>query len=97
MRVLVIDEWIPYPLDSGKKIRTFKLLTPLARQHEITYLCYANPALEKERLEAVQRAGFRVICVAPTNRFQTPLALAAGTMRHVPERREPQAGNRSTE
>ena len=29
MRMLVIDEWIPLPLESGKKIRTFQLLSPL--------------------------------------------------------------------
>ena len=30
MRVLVTDEWIPLPLESGKKIRTFHLLSPLS-------------------------------------------------------------------
>ena len=42
MRVLVVDEWLPLPMDSGKRIRTFQLLAPLASKHEITYLCYAD-------------------------------------------------------
>jgi len=78
MRVLVIDEWIPLPLQSGKKIRTFHLLAPLARRHEITYLCYADPQTEAERIAQMQEAGFRVVCVPPASRFRTPATLAVG-------------------
>ncbi len=80
MRVLVIDEWVPLPLESGKKIRTFKLLSPLARRHEITYLCYANPAAEREKIARMEDAGFRMVCVPPANRFKSPAALALGLL-----------------
>jgi len=80
MRVLVVDEWLPYPLESGKKIRTFQLLAPLAQRHETTYLCYADQQREAEKLTRMAEAGFNVICVPPTNRFQTRLGLAAGVV-----------------
>ena len=34
LRVLVLDEWIPYPPDSGKRARTWNILRRLARRHE---------------------------------------------------------------
>jgi glycosyltransferase involved in cell wall biosynthesis len=78
MRVLVIDEWVPLPLDSGKKIRTFHLLAPLAKRHEITYLCYADAKRHAENIYEMQAAGFRVLPVKPVKRFCTPITLALG-------------------
>jgi sugar transferase (PEP-CTERM/EpsH1 system associated) len=40
MKILVIDEWFPYPMDSGKKIRTFNLVSNLAKNNDITYICF---------------------------------------------------------
>ena len=40
LRVLVLDEELPWPLDSGKRIRTFNLLSRLASHHEITLLTH---------------------------------------------------------
>jgi glycosyltransferase involved in cell wall biosynthesis len=63
LNVLVLDEEIPYPLDSGKRIRTFNLLERLARQHSITLLCYgegSNPGRA-----ALESAGIRVELVEP--------------------------------
>ncbi len=38
MRVLVVDEAVPYPPDSGKRLRTYNLIGRLARRHRVTYL-----------------------------------------------------------
>ena len=43
LRVAVLDEELPYPLTSGKRIRTFNLLRRLADRHQITMLCHKNP------------------------------------------------------
>jgi sugar transferase (PEP-CTERM/EpsH1 system associated) len=43
MRVLVIDEEFPWPLHSGKRIRTYHLIRELSRRHRITYLAYGHP------------------------------------------------------
>lgn len=42
LRVAVLDEELPYPLTSGKRIRTFNLLARLAERHRITLLCHRN-------------------------------------------------------
>ncbi|WP_165250224.1 glycosyltransferase [Paludisphaera soli] len=53
MRVAIVDEELPYPPDSGKRIRTFQLVRRLALRHRLTYLCHRNadPA-EARRAEA---------------------------------------------
>jgi polysaccharide biosynthesis protein PslH len=40
MKVLVIDEEVPYPLNTGKRIRTWNLLTRLKDEHDITFLSW---------------------------------------------------------
>lgn len=63
LKVLVTDEEIPYPLNSGKRIRTWNLLRHLAHRHEITFLCYGvadNPAKTE-----MENLGIRVLLVSP--------------------------------
>jgi glycosyltransferase involved in cell wall biosynthesis len=50
LHVAIVDEELPYPLNSGKRIRTFQLVSRLARRHRITYLCHRNA----DRQEAAQ-------------------------------------------
>src|SRR5262245_19723635 len=40
--VAVLDEELPYPLTSGKRIRTYNLLRHLAGRYRITYLARRN-------------------------------------------------------
>lgn len=42
MRVLVVDEEVPFPLNTGKRIRTWNLLRRLKDRHEITYLSWGR-------------------------------------------------------
>lgn len=42
LRVVVIDEEVPFPLTSGKRLRTFHLLTRLATRHDILLLAHRN-------------------------------------------------------
>lgn len=42
MNVLIVDEEFPYPLNTGKRIRSYNLLRRLQQKHKITYLCYGN-------------------------------------------------------
>jgi glycosyltransferase involved in cell wall biosynthesis len=54
MRVAIVDEELPYPPNSGKRIRTFQLISRLAERHQITYVCHRNAdAEEVEQAEAV--------------------------------------------
>jgi polysaccharide biosynthesis protein PslH len=47
LRVAVLDEELPFPLTSGKRIRTFNLLSRLADRHRVTVLCHRNPDREE--------------------------------------------------
>lgn len=42
LHVVIIDEELPYPLTSGKRIRSANLVTRLARRHRVTYVCHRN-------------------------------------------------------
>ncbi|MEW5795005.1 MAG: glycosyltransferase family 4 protein [Candidatus Zixiibacteriota bacterium] len=42
MKILIIDEEFPWPLDSGKRIRTFNLVSRLASHHEIRFVAYGD-------------------------------------------------------
>src|SRR5262245_7444367 len=54
MHVVVVDEELPYPPTSGKRIRSMNLVLALARRHQITYLCHRN----MDRKEADEAASF---------------------------------------
>ncbi|MFQ3592592.1 MAG: glycosyltransferase [Gemmataceae bacterium] len=47
--VVIIDEELPYPLLSGKRLRTLGLLSRLARRHRLTYVCHRNADPEEAR------------------------------------------------
>ena len=63
LRVLVLDEEIPYPPNAGKRIRTWNLLRSLAKRHSITLLCYGYPA--DPAATALQNAGISLRFVEP--------------------------------
>lgn len=46
LNVVIVDEELPYPPTSGKRIRSLNLTLRLARRHRLTYLCHphADPA-----------------------------------------------------
>jgi glycosyltransferase involved in cell wall biosynthesis len=66
LRVLVLDEWIPFPPDSGKRTRTWNLLRRLAQRHDVTLLCYGDP--RGEPFKAVSSEGIEVQTVPPLRR-----------------------------
>jgi polysaccharide biosynthesis protein PslH len=63
LKVLVLDEEIPYPPNSGKRIRTWNLLQRLAKRHSISLLCYGEAG--DPAVEAARRAGIRTHLVKP--------------------------------
>ncbi len=40
MKILILDEEFPFPLNTGKRIRTFNLVARLAKKHQVYYLAY---------------------------------------------------------
>jgi glycosyltransferase involved in cell wall biosynthesis len=53
LRVVLVDEELPYPPTSGKRIRTLNLTLRLAKRHRLTYVCHRNADPEEAR-EAVR-------------------------------------------
>lgn len=50
MHVAILDEELPYPLTSGKRIRTYNLVRRLADRHRLTYVCHRNADAAEARL-----------------------------------------------
>ena len=65
LRIAVLDEELPYPLNSGKRIRTFNLLARLAERHRITILCHRNaePGEAETALKVFRNMGIDAIVV----------------------------------
>ncbi len=52
LHVAIVDEELPYPPTSGKRIRTLNLIQRLAHRHRITYICHRNADAEEARQAA---------------------------------------------
>ncbi len=52
LNVVIVDEELPYPPTSGKRIRTLNLTLRLARRHRITYICHRTGDSTEARLAA---------------------------------------------
>lgn len=62
-RVLVIDEWIPFPANIGKKIRTYNLLKLLSKTYSIDFLCFADFEKENKYICNLKNIDINVISV----------------------------------
>src|SRR5437870_6246255 len=49
LNVVMVDEELPYPPTSGKRLRTLNLTLRLATRHRITYICHRNRDAEEAR------------------------------------------------
>jgi polysaccharide biosynthesis protein PslH len=63
LRIAVLDEELPYPPTTGKRIRTYNLLSQLAARHDISFLCYRShdPAELEPGLAHFAQLGIRVV------------------------------------
>jgi polysaccharide biosynthesis protein PslH len=57
VKILWLNAGLLLPLDKGGKLRTWHLMRHLARQHEITYLSFADTSQTRE-----DREGMREVC-----------------------------------
>jgi glycosyltransferase involved in cell wall biosynthesis len=65
LHVTLVDEELPYPATSGKRIRTLNLTLRLARRHSLTYLCHRNadPREARAAQEFFADHGIRTVVV----------------------------------
>ncbi len=61
MKILILDEEIPYPLNTGKRIRSFNLLSRLARNNDVTYLAYGTE--DSESYRALKAKGIKPVAI----------------------------------
>lgn len=80
MKILVLDEWLPSIENSGKSIRTFQLLAPLARKHQITYLAHIDGVAQQEQVQKMEAAGFEVVCVPRKMPYDSIPAILLGAI-----------------
>jgi glycosyltransferase involved in cell wall biosynthesis len=65
LNVVLVDEELPYPPTSGKRIRSLNLTLRLARRHNLTYLCHRNadPGETRDAVAFFARNGVRPVLV----------------------------------
>jgi len=65
MRVAIVDEYLPYPANCGKRLRTLNLVLRLAPRHRVTYVSYRNadPAEAREAESHLRDRGINVVWV----------------------------------
>lgn len=54
MRILLLTQIVPYPPDSGPKIKTYNVLRYLAQRHEVHLASFVRPGPELEHAQALQ-------------------------------------------
>ena len=62
MRILVLDEEFPWPLNTGKRIRSYNLNQRLAARHELHYVAFGSENSESYR--TLHQAGMNPVTVA---------------------------------
>src|SRR5262245_9969002 len=65
LHAAMIDEELPFPPISGKRIRTLNLTERLAARHRVTYVCHRNADPDEARRAAdhFARLGIRTVVV----------------------------------
>lgn len=61
MKLLILDEEFPFPLNTGKRIRTFNLVARLAKSHKVYYI--ANGQSDSVGFKALAAAGITPVAV----------------------------------
>lgn len=64
MRILWLKSDLLLPLDKGGKLRTWHLMRHLARQHEITYLAFREPAQPAADVDGMHQVAAHVETIA---------------------------------
>jgi len=63
MRVLLLTQVLPYPPDSGPKVKTYYVLKYLARQHQVTLASFVRDSDKPESIRHLESLCERVVTV----------------------------------
>ena len=61
MRILIVASFIPYPPDSGARIRTWEIALRMQRANEVVFAFHVRSQADMERAEAIRQQGFQVV------------------------------------
>lgn len=87
MRILVITNRLPYPLDRGENLRIYHILRRIAERHEVTMLTFSDPTDEDPQALDHLRPLFHEIVTVPFTMggaFANPLQLLQFLLRGIP-------------
>lgn len=73
MRVLLLTQVLPYPPDSGPKVKTYYVLKYLAQQHQVTLVSFVRDGDKPEYIQHLQTLCERVITVPITRQKSADL------------------------
>lgn len=82
-RVLVIDEALPFPADSGKRIRTTELLRRLTSDFAVTLAYHEEGDTPPEAIEAARDAGLALLPVPRSKLEKRGIRFAWDLLRNV--------------
>jgi polysaccharide biosynthesis protein PslH len=60
LKILFISYQLPYPLDSGAKIRCYELLKHYSKRHEVSLICFIKRPKETRFLSLLKKVCFNV-------------------------------------
>jgi sugar transferase (PEP-CTERM/EpsH1 system associated) len=83
MRILWLKSDLLLPLDKGGRLRTWHLMRQLARRHEITYLSFAETAMDTDDLAGMRQVASRVITVAKEERPKGSIRFYVNAARYL--------------
>lgn len=85
MNILLLTQIVPYPPDSGPKIKTYFLLRYLALHHRVTLVCFTRNAQEEADAAALRELAAEVHTVSLTrSTVRNALTLASSLVRGQP-------------
>ena len=71
MRVLLLTQVLPYPPDSGPKVKTYYVLKYLAEHHDVTLVSFVRESDKPEYIQHLESLCERVVTV-PIKPFAHP-------------------------
>src|SRR3989304_9473375 len=85
MRILFISTWLPYPPNTGSRIRTYNLIKSLARHHEIDLVSFCDDESETQHVLTLEVFCRHVTAVVHNPFAQRRLRSAIGLVTPMPQ------------
>ncbi|MBU1568071.1 MAG: glycosyltransferase family 4 protein [Proteobacteria bacterium] len=61
MKILILSARLPYPYNTGSKIRSFQLMGALASRHQVTLLSFYGDVEEEVHFKVIEKMGIRLV------------------------------------